>query len=121
MKNNLWSFAAPLFFVILGILMTVNHDEIKQTAETVKPAVKTHTVIIEAMKFKPAHLTIHKGDIVVWINKGLVQHNVTDFPSKSWTSGMIQVGEKWEMTPDKSFNYYCSIHPTMLGSITVEE
>ncbi len=83
-------------------------------------APKIHKVIIKEMKFIPADITIHQGDKIVWINKGIVSHNVTAFPSQEWTSGKLNIGQKWEMKPEvNDISYYCSIHPTMKGCIMV--
>lgn len=81
-------------------------------------APKTDTVTIQNMEFTPKNLTINKGDTVVWLNKGIVAHNVTDTLQKI-ASGDINVGSTWKMVPEKSFNYFCSIHPTMTAQITV--
>lgn len=80
---------------------------------------KTDTIIIEQMQFIPAELTIQKGDTVVWINKGIVEHDISDFPDKTWTSGTLKIGESWKKVPTESFDYFCSIHMTMKGSIKV--
>ncbi len=81
-------------------------------------SLKVDTVIISAMQFQPAHLTINRGDTVIWINNDIVTHNVTD-SLNAWTSGNIDMGKSWKSAPQKSFNYFCSIHPTMKGSVTV--
>ena len=80
----------------------------------------TDTVIISAMAFHPAELTVNKNDTVIWINKGLVAHNVTEFPDSHWASDTIPPGISWKKAIDSSFDYFCSIHPTMKGKITVK-
>lgn len=80
---------------------------------------KTDTVIIQNMEFQPANLKINKGDTVVWINKGIVAHNVTEDTAHTWTSGDINVGSSWKKVVDSSFHYECSIHPTMKASVVV--
>lgn len=79
-----------------------------------------HTVIIEGMQFNPSEITIHSGDKVIWINRGIVAHDVSEDPDKNWSSGELKVGDSFEMTPEKSVNYFCSIHPTMKGKIKIE-
>ncbi|HNR49505.1 MAG TPA: plastocyanin/azurin family copper-binding protein [Bacteroidia bacterium] len=88
------------------------------TAQVVKT---TDTVVIEGMQFKPAQLTIHKGDTIVWINNDIVAHSVTEDTAQTWTSDTINIGATWTMSPQSSFNYLCSFHPTMKGSVTVVE
>ncbi|MCG2462535.1 hypothetical protein K8352_17370 [Flavobacteriaceae bacterium F89] len=78
------------------------------------------TVIIKGMVFIPGDLHLHKGDTVIWINKDIVPHNITDFPDSKWTSGTLAMNSSWKMKVDDTFDYYCSIHPTMKGKITVD-
>lgn len=80
---------------------------------------QTDTVIISGMKFQPANLVVHKGDTVLWINKGIVKHNVTTFPAKEWTSGKIAIDSTWAKVVTDSISYFCSIHPTMKGKIVI--
>ena len=81
---------------------------------------KTDTVIIKGMQFQPANLILNKGDTVVWINQDIVVHNVTQDTTQIWTSGDIEMnGGMWKMAPDTSFNYLCSILPTMKGRIVI--
>lgn len=82
---------------------------------------KVHTVIINGMTFDPAEMHLKKGDFVTWENKDIVAHNITEFPTNRWNSGTLANGKSWKMKVDKSFDYYCSIHPTMKGKIVVDE
>lgn len=114
--------------IVVSSCKTENGDEnTKSMADELKglqPAESTSgrdTVVISGMKFQPEHLTIHKGDTVVWINNGVVVHDVTEELLQSWTSDSIQTGETWSMVPEEGFKYICSIHPTMKGSISVRE
>ena len=79
----------------------------------------THTVTIIGMKFDPANLKVKKGDKVVWINKDIVPHDVTEEAHKKWTSGVLQKGEKWSKTINEDTKYFCSIHQVMKGTITI--
>lgn len=78
------------------------------------------TIIIKNMQFNPSDLHVKKGTNVVWLNKDIVIHDATEYPDKSWTSGPLSPGESWSMKVDESFNYFCSIHITMKGKVTVD-
>lgn len=80
---------------------------------------KTDTVIISGMKYNPEVLHVNKGDTVLWINQDIVEHNVTAFPDKEWTSDSIPIDGSWKKVIESSFDYFCSIHPTMKGKIEV--
>jgi plastocyanin len=76
-------------------------------------------VVIQQMQFTPSEIDVHAGDTIVFINKGIVVHDVTEEIEKAWTSGPIQAGESFELIAEKDVNYYCSIHPIMTGKITI--
>jgi plastocyanin len=81
----------------------------------------THTVEISQMKFKPAALDVKKGDKVVFINKDIVSHDVTETSGKSWKSPTLAPGKSWSLVVTQNQTYFCSIHPVMKGSITVKQ
>ena len=79
----------------------------------------THTVTINNMKFNPSILTIKKGDKVTFTNEDIVGHNATA-KDKSWASPTLNTGDSWSVTPTKTVDYSCTIHPTMLAKIEVK-
>ncbi|HVY73611.1 MAG TPA: plastocyanin/azurin family copper-binding protein [Puia sp.] len=80
---------------------------------------KTDTVMISQMKFQPAELTVHAGDTVVWVNKDMVVHDITQAPVGTWSSGPLASGKSWKMAVQQSDDYYCSIHVVMTGKVVV--
>lgn len=81
----------------------------------------THTILIENMKFTPADLTVRVGDSILWINKDLVPHTVTD-EGKSFNSNSISPEKKWRLHARKKgiFAYKCLFHPTMKATFVVQ-
>jgi len=86
----------------------------------VRFAPQVHTVEIKDMKFQPATLKVRKGDTVLWINRDLVTHDVTEENRKEWSSSPIPSGKSWQMKVTQSADYYCSIHQVMKGKLLVE-
>jgi len=78
------------------------------------------TVIITQMQFSPSDLNVKIGDTVVWINKDLVAHNVTEEKTKAFYSDTIGVGESWKMEVKDTAAYLCTIHPTMKGRLVLK-
>ncbi|GJM30974.1 MAG: hypothetical protein DHS20C17_36090 [Cyclobacteriaceae bacterium] len=72
------------------------------------------------MKFKPEVLYVNKGDSVVFINKDMVDHDVTDEPGGSWTSTTLNPGQSWGKTITRNEDYFCSLHVIMKGKIRLE-
>ncbi len=89
------------------------------------------------MDFKPASITIHKGQMVEWRNTALIGHTVTDEPAKAhhpqlaglppkapaFDSGEIKAGKVYEhvFTVPGTYKYYCKFHAEhgMAGTVTV--
>ena len=85
--------------------------------ETGKPT--THTVIMDAVSFQPAVMTVKAGDAVVWRNQDPFPHTVT---SKAFDSQSIAPGQSWTYTAKTrgEFPYVCTFHPTMKGTLRVQ-
>lgn len=79
-----------------------------------------YTVIINQMQFHPSKLVVQKGDTVVFINKDLLVHNVTDEKNTSRSSPPLSTGKSYRMVFTTSSDYYCVFHPGMKGKIVVE-
>ena len=80
---------------------------------------QTHTVEIIKMKFVPEHLTVKKGDKVIWINRDFIQHDVTDEKNGKWTSKPFGKDESWSKIITADEAYFCSLHKVMKGTIKV--
>ena len=76
-------------------------------------------VVVEDNVFEPKKLTISVGDDVTWRFEGNNAHNVT---FDEFNSDLMKEGE-YEHTFDEagSFDYTCTVHPGMSGTVTVEE
>jgi plastocyanin len=87
---------------------------------TLKNTSSFHTVEIKQMKFQPNELKLHKGDTVLWINKDITDHDVTEETKKAWTSSKLPIGKSWSKVVEESANYFCSLHVVMKGKLIVE-
>lgn len=72
------------------------------------------------MLFQPSELVIEEGDTVVWINRDIVAHDVTEESNKTWASSALTTGQSWKKVFTESANYYCAIHQVMKGKIVVQ-
>jgi plastocyanin len=80
---------------------------------------QVHTVSIRAMQFVPAELIVEAGDVVVWKNDDFFPHTAT--ARGAFDSASIPSGGSWrlETTTKGTFDYVCTLHPTMSGSLTI--
>ncbi len=81
---------------------------------------QTHIVEIRDMRFQPENLNVHKGDTIVWINRDIVAHDVTE-ENKAWASPSLAMNASWKKAITKNASYFCSIHVVMKGKLSVEE
>ncbi len=86
------------------------------------------TVEIERSRYLPEELVVEAGTTVVFDNLDPVAHSVTasegdelDFDSGLFGSS-TDAGTTFERTYDDpgSYDYFCTVHPTMRGTIVVE-
>jgi plastocyanin len=82
-------------------------------------APRTHEVVIRAMAFEPAALSVELGDIVVWKNEDFFPHTAT--AAGAFDSGSIASQGVWryETRARGTHAYVCTLHPTMKGELTV--
>lgn len=89
--------------------------------------------------YSPPVLTIHKNDVVKWLNSDAEIHTVTSGSGIDrgqlaqgktngtsdgyFDSGPFRPGQSWSFTFDKegTFYYFCTIHPWMVGAIVVSQ
>ena len=105
-----------------------HRDHAKKIQSTIKggnPAahqgVKVHTVTIEGMALQPKTLTVKAGDSVIWVNKDLFPHTATS-TARRFDSGQIPASGSWRYVARATgaFEYTCTLHPTMTGTLEVE-
>jgi plastocyanin len=80
-----------------------------------------HAVTIDNFTFNPQRLTVTAGSTVTWINKDDIPHAIA-------ASGALFRSKALDTDDDYSFTfttpgtyqYFCSLHPHMTGTIVVE-
>jgi plastocyanin len=71
--------------------------------------------------FAPAQVSAHVGDTVEWTNEDIVAHTATA-RNGAWDV-MVAPNAKGSIVLKSpgTIEYYCRLHPNMVGSITVSE
>jgi plastocyanin len=77
-------------------------------------------VAIETFSFNPPSVKISTGDSVRWTNMDSVTHTVK---GPTFESGELGKGDTYEFqfTKAGTYDYKCSIHPSMKGTVIVNE
>src|SRR3989344_1506254 len=123
-----------IFVVVGGAYYLINKDtsgEIKvqiPTAETNTvpisdpSAAENASVSIQNFSFNPSVLSIKTGTTVTWTNNDSVPHTVTTDSGDLLNSSTIAPGQLFSYTfaVPGSVSYHCALHPSMKGTISVE-
>lgn len=79
------------------------------------------TIQIVDSSFNPRNVTVKRGAMITWTNNEFVTHTVTS--TGNFDSGKLVSGKSYSrMFNDAgTYDYHCSLHPSMTGTITVIE
>ena len=81
----------------------------------------SNAVTISNFAFAPASLTIPAGSTVTWTNKDEEPHTVVSSDGTTFHSPGMDTGATYSFTFQNAgtFEYICSIHPMMHGTVVV--
>ncbi len=107
----------------LGAVPSVTASLITTTTPSATPtphAVSADISIVD-FSFDPSSKTVQVGQKVKWANNGQAPHTTTS-DDGTWDSGTLQPGDTFSFTFTSAgtYSYFCSIHPSMHGTITVQ-
>jgi plastocyanin len=80
------------------------------------------TVKIDNFTFEPAQLTVQVGTTVTWTNADDIPHTVVA-TAHGFRSKALDTDDKYSFTftAPGSYQYFCSLHPYMQGTVTVTQ
>jgi plastocyanin len=78
------------------------------------------TVSIDNFAFAPAELSVAPGTTVIWTNHDDIPHTITSTDG-AFKSHALDTDDRFSFTFQKagSYQYFCSLHPHMVGTIKV--
>ncbi len=127
--NNKVIIGVVLAVIVIGGLLFFTQKQnqpsqqqpVTQQPSTQQPqtTIEANTVTIQNFAFNPGTLTVKQGTKVTWTNQDSATHKIK---SDTFNSENLNQGDKFEFTFDTkgSFDYSCSIHPSMTGKVVVE-
>lgn len=79
------------------------------------------TIVMKNFDFSPMAITVAPGTTVVWKNLDGEPHTVVGLDG-AFRSAALDQNDIFKFTFDKpgTYKYLCSIHPKMMGTITVK-
>ena len=80
------------------------------------------TVTIDNFTFNPSALTVRPGATVTWINQDDIPHTVAS-TTRGFRSKALDTDDRFSFTfaTPGVYEYFCSLHPHMKGTIVVEQ
>jgi plastocyanin len=83
------------------------------------PPPPTRAISIVDNDYSPRSRTVAVGSTVSWVNTGVLPHTVT--AAGQFDSRLLMSGDTWSRTFNSpgTFDYICTLHPEMTGSIVV--
>ena len=84
-----------------------------------KPA---SAISIDNFTFSPAKLTVKAGTMVTWTNKDDIPHGIGSANNAFARSKALDTDDSFSFTftTPGTYQYFCYIHPHMVGTIVVE-
>jgi plastocyanin len=104
---------SALFGGVLGLLAGA--------AVMAAPAGVEEAVKIDNFTFTPQRVTVKAGTTVTWTNQDDIPHTVAS-ATKAFRSKALDTDDKFSFTFTTAgvYEYFCSLHPHMTGTIVVE-
>ena len=94
------------------------------TPATPTPAGGSNQIAIKNFAFSPAALTIKTGTTVTWTNQDGAPHQISSDPGApvAFNSESLANGASYQFTFTQAgtYDYHCTIHPAMKGTIIVQ-
>jgi len=94
----------------------------KPASQTLSSGEQIHNVNINNYAFDPSELNVKIGDTVIWANGDYVDHTITSDSGSEILSSSLATLQTYSHTFNTAgtFDYHCSIHPSMKGKIIVK-
>lgn len=77
---------------------------------------------IREFMFEPKDLTVAVGTKVTWVNDDQIPHTVAE-THKVFRSGALDTNDSfsWVFNTPGEYDYFCALHPQMIGKIVVSQ
>jgi plastocyanin len=105
-----------------GLLQLALLAPLGAMAEPATAATAADTEVkIDNFTFVPQRVTVKPGTTVTWINEDDIPHAIAA-TGKEFRSKVLDTNDKYSFTFTTvgTFEYFCSLHPHMTGTIVVE-
>ena len=105
--------------IILNLCVAAWGDD----AASVSRGDRKNTIEIKDFTFNPPTLTVKAGEKITWINRDDEPHTVVSVGKKFQKSSALDTDQEFTVVAAApgTYEYFCSVHPKMTGTIVVEQ
>jgi plastocyanin len=87
------------------------------------PGAKENKIEIKDFSFNPKTITVKSGEKITWINRDEEPHTVVSVGKKFQRSSGLDTDQEFSIIAGApgTYEYFCSVHPKMTGTIVVKK
>ena len=117
-KNKTAVLLCAIAFLNLSLFAIAG--EMKNDASTSN---KQNRIEIKDFAFNPQTITVKSGETVTWINRDEEPHTIVSVGKQFKKSTALDTDQEFTITVGApgTYDYFCSVHPKMTGTIVVEK
>jgi plastocyanin len=106
---------------LLGVVASAAMIHGSQIARAAEEKNAAASITIDNFSFTPKEITVATGTTITWVNHDDVPHTVVS-PDKKFRSKALDTDDQFSFTftDAGTYNYFCSVHPVMIGKIIVK-
>ena len=84
---------------------------------------RQNRIEIKDFAFNPQTITVKSGEKVTWINRDEEPHTIVSVGKQFKKSTALDTDQEFTITAGApgTYEYFCSVHPKMTGTIVVEK
>ena len=84
---------------------------------------RENKIEIKDFAFNPQNITVKSGEKITWINRDEEPHTIVSVGKKFPKSSALDTDQEFSITVSApgTYEYFCSVHPKMTGTIVVEK
>jgi plastocyanin len=110
---------AALICGISSVALSMFADDTSNTSA----GSKSSKIEIKDFAFNPQTITVKSGEKITWINHDEEPHTVVSVGKKFQKSSGLDTDQEFSIIAGApgTYEYFCSVHPKMTGTIVVEK
>jgi plastocyanin len=108
---------------IAALLCAISSFSLSALADDASGATAGGKIEIKDFAFNPQKITVKSGEKITWINRDEEPHTVVSVGKKFPRSHGLDTDQEYSITAGApgTYEYFCSVHPKMTGTIVVEK